>query len=509
MNIFFVYSVQDVESFDKPLGSLEFIQFGISYISALLKKHGHQTKLAVVSRSYRASRNRGLLFTAVEHFKPGIICFTAVSSEYDYIKNIAQQIKARYPNIYLLIGGASVTLQPDHVLEDGFDALCIGEGEYPVLELVSCLEKGAVHANIPNLWIKSACGIEKNPTRPFLTDLDSLPHPDRQMWEEWVKEGPQARLSMLLGRGCPFECAYCSNHALKKIATGPYVRLRSTEKIIDEIRAMVRQFPRYQEIYLEIETFYIDKQWALELCRKLKALNAELINPLSFGVNMRITPATNYEPLFSAMQESSFRFINIGLEAGSERVRSSILRRNYSNADILSAVAQARKYGLKISFFNLIGIPGETSRDYEETVKINRLCQPDWIMPSIFFPYPGTDLYEICRDNGLLTDVIDTKMERNRPVMDLPGFSQRQILKGYELFNFYIYRGYKPLYKLILNVFVMRLRRWPWLFLIYKTLRQNSLYRYLKNQCAHMSGARKLTLNQMPENHQTRKAHAV
>ena len=79
-----------------------------------------------------------------------------------------------------------MSLTPAEEMLEIFDALCIGEGEYPGLELVEQLSEGKSPSGIMNLWIKQADGIEKNPTRPFLQDMDELPFPDREMWNPWT-----------------------------------------------------------------------------------------------------------------------------------------------------------------------------------------------------------------------------------------------------------------------------------------------------------------------------------
>lgn len=481
MNILFIYSLQEIESINRPLRSPEDIQLGISYISSLLKKSGHETKLVVLSRVSGSKNNKEILDKQINNFRPGLICFTAVFSEYGFIADIAKYLKSRYKNIFLLIGGVHASLNPEQVLKDDFDALCIGEGEHPTLELANHLESKIPPINILNLWIKHGQTVNKNPTRPFLEDLDSLPFPDREMWKDWIDEQPDARHTVLLGRGCPYECTYCCNHALKKIASGQYVRLRSPDKIINELRENISRYPEQKKFYFEIETFYTNKAWAFDLCSKLEELNKTLSCPLSFGVNLRIMPNVDYENLFIAFKKSNFEFVNIGLESGSEKIRRDILKRYYSNSDIINAVKLARQHGLKVAFFNLIGVPGETIADFQETLKLNRICQPDWNMTSIFFPYPGTDLYSFCKDNFLLDGFLDTASERNKAVLNLPGFPKKKVQKSYEWFYYDIYKSYKPSYNRFFNMLVMKLRPHPKLFYLYKTIRRSLIYNKIKS----------------------------
>lgn len=458
MNILFVYSLNDIQSAEKPLRSPAQMQFGISYISSLLKMHGHQTRLVILSEVL-GKLNESRVDKYIRQFSPDLVCFTAVATEYHFIAAIARFIKERFPGIYLIIGGSHASLKPEEVISDAFDALCIGEGEYPTLELISKLESKAPLSGISNLWIKQNAHIERNPTRMFISDLSSIPHPDRQMWQEWLQKVPWAQYSVLVGRGCPFNCTYCSNHALRKLAHGSYVRFRPPGDVIEEIKEIIKGHVDVKEIYLEVETISAQKNQALALCKHLEALNKTLINPLSFGVNLRITEQADHAELFEAFRKSNFRFINIGVESGSERVRREILRRNYSNNAIIKTVGQARSAGLKICFYNLIGLPGESREDFMQTVKINRECQPDWHATSIFYPYPGTDLYALCKKKGLIKRPSNSERERTQAILDMPHFTKKQIQRSYALFDYFVYRGYRPLILILIKVMVSGMRK--------------------------------------------------
>jgi radical SAM superfamily enzyme YgiQ (UPF0313 family) len=480
MNVLFVYSIEDIQSPIKPLRTLEQIQFGISYISSFLKQHGHRIRLIVLSEIL-GKRNENIINTYFKKFYPGLICFTAVASEYRFIASIAKYIKCHYQDIYLLMGGPHASLNPEEIILDDFDALCIGEGENPTLELVSQLEKNILPSGIPNFWIKHGAKIQKNPVRQFLQELNDLPFPDREIWLEWIEEKEVSKCCVLLGRGCPFQCTYCCNHAFNKLAAGPYVRYRSPDNIVQEIKEIATRFPQMKEVYLEVETITINKNWAIELCFKLKLFNSTLNHPLSFGTNVRVTPNVNLENLFAAFKSANFRFINIGLESGSERIRREILRRNYSNQDLVNNVKLAKKHGLKVCLYNMVGLPGETMADFMETVRINRFCLPEWHLTSIFYPYPGTDLYSLCKTQELLTEAVDTKRERKKAVLDLPGFSKNQIQKSYIWFDYYVYKGTKPNYKILARVFVTWLKSKYYLNLFYRILTHLAFIKNLRN----------------------------
>ncbi|MHB8895055.1 MAG: B12-binding domain-containing radical SAM protein [Candidatus Geothermincolia bacterium] len=468
MRVLFVHSEEDHYSTEKPLEGHERMQFGISYISSLLKREGHSTRLAVPTRA--TSR---VLEEHIADFDPDLVCFTCVYTEFAFISELARRVKEKHPDLFLLIGGPHASLKPDDCLAAAFDAVCIGEGEYPTLELVDQLENGDSPSGILNMHIKHDGEIERNEQRPFLTDLDSLPFPDREMWLPWIAN-QYSRPSVLLGRGCPFQCTYCCNHALARLSAGKYVRLRSHQNVIDEILDLKATYPYLSEVYLEVETLGFNQEWAIELCGLLEKMNADLEIPIAFGSNLRITPRTEYHDLFTAFKSCGFRFVNIGLESGSERLRREVLKRNMSNEDIIGAVRSAKEHGLEVGIYNLIGIPGETRKDFRETIKVTRACQPDWFLLSVFFPYPGTVLHEKCRELGLLDKPVRHGFERRKPLLGLPGFSKRQVGRRYTWSHFLFYAGHRPAREIARQVALTKIYTNPTLLGYYRAVKKNA-----------------------------------
>lgn len=477
MKAAFFFSLQNVLYKRKPLQYNEEAAFGISYISALLKKNNHFTRLFVLTRETTQSQVSAFL----REFNPGLICFTAVASEFPFVCRFAGQIKEQFPKIFLLGGGCHISLNPQDAISKAFDAICIGEGEYPTLELAEQLSRGDAPSGIKNLWIKSEGRIEKNPTRPFIENLDELPFADRQMWTEWVHEA-SSRHVILLGRGCPFQCTYCSNHALGKLSAGRYVRLRSAENILQELDDVSRLNPLSEEVYFEIETFGINMPWAIGLCAKLEAYNSKRKKPLVFGVNLRVVPNLDMGPLFKSMQKSNFRFVNIGLESGCERIRRDVMKRHYSNEDFLNTVNLARQHGLRVHVLNMLGLPTETEDDFRETILLNRIAQPDmWPSHSVFFPYQGTEIHQLCKEERLMPSGLDTERERSRPVLELPGFPKRKIQHYFVWFDYYVYKGHRPFFKLLARAFVARLHSSYRLMRLYRAATNNRVLRKLKH----------------------------
>ncbi len=479
MKVLFLHSTTEAGSLRKPLQSLEQMQFGVSYISSLLKQHGHETELLVLN-SVAGRKNRPLIEQTLAALEPGLVCCTAVATEFEFIRSMAECVRQEAPGSFLLGGGPHVSLNPEQCCNPPFDAVCIGEGEYPTLELANRLDNGDEPRGIMNLWIRRSGTIERNPTRLFIAGLDGLPFPDREMWLPWLDAREVRRTSILLGRGCPFSCTYCSNHALRCVAGGQYVRFRSPKNILREIEHLAASMPSLEELYLEVETIPVRKDWFRGLCDNLRRFNAGRSRRITFGTNVRITPNAEYDDMFAAFKEAGFRFVNIGLESGSERIRRDVLNRRYSNDDVIRAADAARAHGIQVCLYNMIGLPHETPEDFRETVKVNRRVQPDWHMTSIFYPYPGTALYRTCVEDGLLPSAGIRGLERRTPVLRLPGFPRWKVYFSYIGFEYLVYHGHRAALRIMPKLLITAAASRPQLNRMFRALLQIGFLRSLK-----------------------------
>ncbi|SPE40056.1 conserved hypothetical protein [Candidatus Sulfopaludibacter sp. SbA3] len=450
MNTVCVYSVEDFVTGDKPLVEAG-LPFGIAMIATVVKNLGHNVRTLVITP---VSNVDARVRQVIEEFCPRLFCLTAVSTRFPAIREVARRVKAIDSSITVILGGPHASLNPEEAIgEEAIDAICVGEGEGPIAEFIAQLEHGAHPSGVPSFWIKlpGGGGIEKNPTRAFLSDLDSLPFVDRDLWRPWMF-GPPQRPTVLVGRGCPFRCSYCSNHILSQLAGGTYVRFRSPANVIGEIQVLVDLNPDTRGVYLEVETIGANPKYAAELCHALARFNASRQTPVPFGINLALTQRYGRDEAFSKellshFKKANIRNINIGLESGSERIRREVLRRPvYSNADILQFTRWARQEGLKLFLFVMIGLPTETPRDLAETMRMTRACDPTGVLLSIFFPYPGTDLHRQARELGLLPATgASLGQERARPYLRGGTLSALRIEWAFVTFHFRVFRGRWPL----------------------------------------------------------------
>jgi radical SAM superfamily enzyme YgiQ (UPF0313 family) len=188
------------------------------------------------------------------------------------------------------------------------------------------------------------------------------------------------------------------------------------------------------------------------MCDHLEKFNLNRKKRINFGVNLAVTQnlAGNTD-LLKSLKKANINFLNIGLESGSEKVRNEILRRpEYSNKEFIGFCRLVKEYGIDIHLYVLLGIPGEILLNFKETIACVRQCDPQHVNLSIFYPYPGTDLYMRAKKMKLFTeDIIDPSTERRKTVLSLPGFSKKQIQREYLLFPYNVYKGKKSICKIL------------------------------------------------------------
>lgn len=475
MRVAFIYSLDEFVSIEKPLRSPTSIPFGISCLASVLKREGHAVDVLVLTSDTpleEAARK------FIEEFKPDMWALSAVASQFNFITRVSKLLKQITPDKYQVLGGHHASLNTEDCLKEPyFDAICKGEGDNALKDLVGQLDAGKSPSGIDNMYIRQSNGnYEISPQSPFEQEIDYFPFPERDMWEKWTMI-PDLCPSVLISRGCPYKCTYCANHAMARLSPGRYVRYRSPDKIVEEIRQILAKTPTVTDIYLEAETFGADLKMTFKICEALEAFNATRKRPISFSANFTLIKLVSAnKELLERLQRANFTGMNVGLESGSERLRNGDLKRPpYKNEDLIEFCHRAKEHGIGVTLFALMGVPGETLADFQETIKVVRAAEPVHVYLSIFYPYPGTDLWKIAVDLDLIPENHDQGYERTKPNLDLPGFSSDQILHEYKWFYYKAFVGKWPLHRVLLRTMRQYLLTMPALNKIYAYLSDSRL----------------------------------
>ncbi len=441
------------------------IYLGIGYLSAYLKREGHQTSLvhlvSPVSKEEFAQR--------LEMTNPDLIAFSSTTHLFPHVRKWVSWAKESFPDVLCICGGAHPTIDPENaLLTSELDMVCLGEGEESLAELCAALEEGRDYRNVLSIWAKTKTGIKYNRVRPLVEDLDSLPFPDREIFDPRnFCEQQHERGTLMASRGCPYNCSYCSNHVQKKVYPNPdkYVRFRSVDNVMREIGEIISRDREGKLKYIRFDDdiLTLDKDWLKELTERYRR---EVDLPFICNSRANLMDEETARMLASA----GCSVVCMGIESGDARIRKEVLNRPMPESKILEAFALCRSYGMKTVSTNMTALPGEGIEELLATIKVNARARPNCMQVSTFHPYPHTLLYERCEEAGLLSDrhvdtIFDGRSALNDPVFHSPEFLQAQgsFYPLAELYSrIYEMSWGKPLESILDGLFLQRKIPWKW-----------------------------------------------
>ena len=395
MNVLFIYP-----NINAQVG----FNYGIASISAVLKDHGHNTRLINLNEKLGEIPDNKQILDIINSFKPGLIGFSVVTPQYQFALKVARGIKSSC-NIPIVCGGIHATIAAENVLqEDCFDYVCIGEGENPIKDLVAELENGNKGATIPGIWAKVNGQIHKNKVNPFI-DITKLPRKDYEIFDlQKMINVETGWVRMMASRGCPFRCTYCLNHQVVNLYENDtglarsqlnYTRRHSVDEVLSEIEFLLKKYNGINTIIFDDDIFTLDMEFMSAFCS-----NYPKVSNLPFVVNAHVKVFN--EKRAKLLKHAGCAIVKFGVESGSQRIRHDILQRPMSNKEIIDAFAIAHKYGFHTSAFILLGLPHETKKEITETIELLKIVKPGRFRWSLFFPFPKTTAYDISLKGGYI-----------------------------------------------------------------------------------------------------------
>lgn len=357
---------------------------GLLYLASYLNKNlpGFRASVVdVVVEGYSLE----LIKDLVRKEKPFLVGLTAMTPQLQGTVELAESLKKVFPRLKIFLGGPHLSADPDFLnrFKNIFDYGITGEAEKTFTE------------SIQKLWQKKRIPILQ--TGETITDLDLLPLPDRRLIKR-VKYSPYE--SMLFGRGCPYHCYYCSRPSISR-----KVRYRSVQNLLAEIKTL---YPYCQgKIDFQDDTFTLNRERIIEFCQKV---NDEKLK-LKWRCNTRIDLVD--EKLLYWMKKGGCELIHFGIEAGNEKIRREVVKKgNFTNEQIYKTVKLCHRVGIKFAGYFIIGHPGEGKKELAQTKKMVLSSGIDLMGLSIPTPFPGSLLYEIAKQKGIINEKIIDRFAR-------------------------------------------------------------------------------------------------
>lgn len=405
--ILFIYQYEYLE----PLG--------IMALSSYLKSNGHRCEFIDLAFEKQLS-------PLIKEINPDIIAYSITTGRHTFYQQLNLELKKDH-DFLAIFGGPHATFFPDFIQEEGVDVICRGEGEAALLDLADALDADRDYRNVANLWVKSDGAIHKNDLRPLISDLDTLSFVDRDIVNKYDHYKKLHRRMILTGRGCPYRCTYCFNHSYNNLykGKGRIVRKRSVDHVIRELKTVKAQDNPRRFQFVD-DTFIIDPDWCIEFCERYKKEIG-----LPFIAYTRVNLVT--DDIVRRLKEAGCITILYAVESGNDYIRNEVLKRNISREQIFNAVKIYKKYGLKTYAQNILGLPDENMTSAMETLDLNIATKPDYAWNSIFQPYPMTDLYQYCKENGYLTDEPINETFYKKSTLNIP--HRKYVARLHHLFS--------------------------------------------------------------------------
>lgn len=400
----------------------------VALISGMLKSAGHDVSLyhmysepseAEFRARIRAARAELVGFSINSHYRRRMVNWSRWAHQ-----------ESGAP---IVVGGVHATLAPAELSAiEHIHYTCVGEGELALLELCDALEAGRDTRHIQNFWVRTGDGVVQNSSRPLIQNLDEIPDPDYGIYDVdnlyHVKRG---LFPFLMSRGCSFKCTYCSIPAMKELSgerESSFWRFLSPERAVSQMRTLMdTHMPHAERVHFLDAIFFASKSWLKEFA----ALYREQIG-LPFSCNLRadyVTPDTT-----ALLKEMGCEVVRFGVESGDDDMNARVLLRGLDVSKIRRAFGMLAAAGIQRVSYNLVGLPEEDLTLALKTVRLNAELDPDIAIPFIFYPYPGTALYEQCKREGYLTD-----REYDNYFIgvttDMPGFRASDILFVHRFFH--------------------------------------------------------------------------
>ncbi len=383
---------------------------GIGYLSEFLSSKGIEN--GIFDLNIRKNTEEKLLYQ-IEQFKPDLIGFSMMSLNYRYNYDVINRLRHLFPETKIVVGGAHLSTMREEVLKTckGIDYGVVMEGEHTLFELMNGEKK---ISEIKGLIYRDGDKVVYNGDRPFIQDLDSLPYP---RYEKFNKNYYSSLISVFSSRGCPFECTYCP----VTLAIGRRFTARSPKHVASEIEFHYNR--GYTEFSFRDDNFTLVQDRVYEICDEIEKRNLKgLYLMCDNGVR---ADKLSYN-LLKRMREVGFKMIGLGVEAGSDRILKNI-KKNETIKDIENAIKIACDLGYMVEIYFLIGSPGETWDDFQDSIRLAVRYPVMLVRFYHILPYPNTELYEFVKKNNYLVRspeeyLNDGSQRRNTPFFATPEF---------------------------------------------------------------------------------------
>lgn len=404
-------------------GGLDYPKW-LAYATGVLEESKEVRLIDAVAQKW----DRNTVIQDVSEFKPDLI---VVDSNFSSLRNdveIAGLLKKRIGATTVLVGPPTSQFSETILQNAGVDMVARFEYDFTIRELAEAIENGKDFKEIKGISYKENGKIIRNSDREFTTseDLDRMPFVSRvykkhlDIKQYFLSQSLYPEIQIFAGRGCPFRCTFCS---WPETLMGRKYRVRSVENIVDEFEYIRTELPEVREVFIEDDTFTIDKKIVRAVSEEIQRKKLKLI----WSCNARAT--LNYETM-REMKRAGCRLVIVGYESGNDDILHNI-GKGITTDQMRKFTTDAKRAGLMVHGDFIIGLPGETKRTAEETIGFIKELKPNILQVAVATPIPGTEFYRWAKENNFLLvndmkESIDTQGYQ-KCIISYPSLSERDM----------------------------------------------------------------------------------
>jgi len=398
----------------------------LSYTAGVVEREGYSVRLVDAIAWKWDQKN---VIQDAKKFKPDLIVVDSTFSSLSNDIQVAKLLKNNIEGIIIVIVGPPTSQFPDKILEnDGVDIVARLEYDFTIRDIAEVLEGDKDFKNIKGISYKENGKIIHNPDREFITsqELDEIPFVSKVYKEHlnikdyFLGHALYPMVQIFTGRGCPNRCTFCS---WPKTLMGRKYRVRSVKNVVDEFEYITKELPEVKEIFIEDDTFTINKKRIREICEEIKRRKLDITWSCNARANL------DYETM-KVMKKAGCRLLDVGYESGSDEILKNI-KKGITTKESRRFTEDAKRARLMILADFIFGMPGETKETAEQTIKFAKEIKPNIVQFAVATPIPGTEFYNWVKENGfLLVDDLEESLDGEgfqRCIVSYPEFTKEDI----------------------------------------------------------------------------------
>ena len=351
---------------------------GLLYLSAYLKSKGFA--VGVFDSTFQSLADFEARLRAER--PPVVGLYANLMTKFNVLKMIPL---CKAVDATVVLGGPEPVSYAAEYLARGADVIVVGEGELTVEDLLARRFQNL--REVPGIIFRAGDGaVVRNPPRPYISNLDALPFPDREAIDGdryvrvWREHHGLGSVSLICARGCPYHCQWCS-HAVY----GHTHRRRSPANVVAELEMLLERYQPDQIWYAD-DVFTIHRRWFFEYAALLRQRGIKI----PFECISRADCMN--EDVVRTLAEMGCCRLWIGSESGSQRILDA-MRRDADVEDVRAKTKMLQQHGIQVGMFIMLGYEGEEVADLEATTEHLKLAKPDTFLTTVAYPIKGTPYY--------------------------------------------------------------------------------------------------------------------